>query len=213
MLDLAAMSPSEVQFIRLYVTTLKREYYLLRSVIDLMSPHNLGIKSFIDAANASLKLAELQQDFEEQLRSVQKKNNMRTVLTHTEPTLNELADLFSSSFFKLITTDENAVGQKVVDNNGWFSGKPIEWKKTLINYKEIPKDKISSLPNLLVDFFTAALKFFPFDNGGWLSGQSNLTKKIWPPGPTNWYFDDEDIDEDEDDPNPFGWLFDDDDDD
>lgn len=204
------MSREEVQFIRLYITTLKREYYLLRSVIDVMHPTSLGVRSFTDATKLALGLAELHQDFEANLRRVQRKNNFPVKLPNTGPSLDELADMFSLSFFKLITTTKDvSAGGKAKYTNGWFSGKPTEWKKTLHNYKDVPKDKKSTLPDLLTDFFTAALKLFPFDNKTWLSNQSNLTKKVWPPEPKDWYMEAED----EEDPNvdPFDWFFDSDD--
>lgn len=206
MLDLAAMSPDEVQFIRLYIQTMRREYHLLRSVMDLMHPTNLGVKSFSEATRLALGLAEMQQDFDASLRRLQRKKSFRTMYLPPSPSLDELADLFSLSFFKLITTNENSLGGKIVNNNGWFSGKPTEWKKTLHSYKDVPKNKITSLPDLLTDFFTAALKFFPFDNKTWLSEQSSMTKKVWPPDTKDWYTDEEDDDEDAG-PNPFDWLF------
>lgn len=207
------MSPDEVQFIRLYVMTLKREYYLLRSVMDLTHPTNLGVRNFTDATVLALGLDGMQQDFEASLRRVQKKNKLRIRQTVTGPTLDELADLFSLSFFKLITTAKPASGAgKTTYNNGWFSGKPNEWKKTLHSYKGVPKDKNNELPDFLTDFFNAALKLFPFDNKTWLSDQSNLTKKIWPPDAKNWYVEDDD---DDSDPSldPFDWFLGDDDED
>ena len=100
-----------------------------------------------------------------------------------------------------------------VKNEGCSSGKPTEWKKTLGQYKNVPKDKTTSLPDLLTDFFTNALKFFPFDNKKWLSDKSHITKKIWPPEPNNWGVDDDEIEDDSFDFDPFDWLFGDDDED
>lgn len=212
MLEFASMSPAEIQFIRLYITTLRREYYLVRSVVDLMHPSGLGLKSFSEATSVALGLAELQQDFDAKLRQLQKKNHPRTKFVSTGPTIDELADLFSLSFFKIITTGESPAGVKSAHNKGWFSGKPTEWKKTLQSYKDVPKNKTQSLPDLLTDFFSAALKFFPFDNKTWLSNKSNLTKKIWPPDPNNWYDEIDDEDDDDDTSlNPFDWFFGDDD--
>lgn len=212
MLSLAEMSPSEVQFIRLYITTLRREYALLKTVLDLMHPDNLGVKSFTDATKLALGLAEMQQDFDSKIRRIQRKNSMRTMYLPPSPSLDELANLFSLSFFKLVTTADLPAGVKY-SNKGWFSGKPTEWKKTLWQYKDVPKDKTNKLPDLLTDFFTAALKFFPFDNKKWLSDKSNVTKKVWPPDTKNWGVYDDDIDDDSLDFDPFDWLFGDDDED
>jgi hypothetical protein len=205
MLEFASMSPAEIQFIRLYVAALKREYYLLRSVMNLMHPGNLGIKSFAEATKVAVGLEELQQDFDAKLKQIQKKLRPRARYAPTGPTLDELADIFSLSFFKVITSVGGPETGKHVDNKGWFSGEPAAWKKTLQNYKQTPKDKKQDLPDLLTDFFAAALKFFPFDNKTWLSDQSHLTKKVWPPDPKDWH--DEAHDEDDEDFNPFDWFF------
>lgn len=212
MLSLSEMSPVEVQFIRLYILTLRREYFLLRSVLDLMSPENLGVKSFTDATKIALGLAEMQQDFDSKIRRIQKKNSMRTLYLPPVPTLDQLADLFSLSFFKVVAATDDLPSGKF-HNKGWFSGKPAEWKKTLGQYKEVPKNKTNNLPDVLTDFFTAALKFFPFDNNKWLTNKSNVTKKIWPPTTKNWGLDDDEIDDDSFDFDPFDWLFGDDDED
>lgn len=211
MLEFASMTPAEIQFIRLYITTLRREYHLVRSVMDLMHPSGLAIKSFSEATTIALGLEELQKDFDVKLSRLQKKNNQRARPAQTGPTLNELADMFSLSFFKIVTTVENSPKGESFENKGWFSGKPTDWKKTLKNYKDVPKNKHQSLPDLLTDFFTAALKFFPFDNKTWLSNKSNLTKKIWPPDAKDWH---DEIDDDDDEDNtfdPFDWFFSDDD--
>ena len=125
------------------------------------------------------------------------------------PSIDELADIFSLSFFKIITTVGSAPKSKT-DNKGWFSGKPNDWKKTLTSYKDVSKNKSQSLPDILTDFFTTALKFFPFDNKTWLSDKPNLTKKIWAPDGKNWH---DEIDDDDDGTgDPFDWFFNDDDD-
>lgn len=204
----SAMTPAEMQFIRLYVSVLRRDYYVMRSVMDVMHPDNLGVKSFVDAAKIALKLNELQQDFDASLRVVQRKNSICSRNMPAGPTIDELADMFSLSFFKLVVTSHDKSGaDKQVHHNGWFSGKPYEWKKTLNAYKGVPKEKTNSLPDILTSFFAAALKFFPFDNKTWSLEDPGLTKKVWPPEANNWHLDE--YDEEEDDPGdqPFDWLF------
>jgi hypothetical protein len=196
------MSPAEMQFIRLYVVTLRREYYLLRSVMDLMSPAGLGLKSFTDAINAAVALDDMHADFETQLSKIQKKNNIQKINVSTGPSIDELAEMFSLSFFKMITVADGPVaGTTVKNDDGWFSGKPTEWKKTLELVKSTPKDAGYYLPDLLSNFFNTLLKFFPFDKPAnkWDENLFGPTKKLWPP-PNKYkdedaqYFDDDDDD-------------------
>jgi len=200
-MQFSAMTPSEMQFIRLYVTTLRREYYLLRSVLDLMHPNGLGVKSFIDATKMALALEGMHQDFDSALSRVQKKDKIRKIKVATGPTMDELADMFSLSFFKLVTVEEGPeTSKKIKTDDGWFSGKPTEWKKTLALYKNTPKNDLHSLPDLVSNFFNTLLKFFPFEkyHKNWHEGPFGPTKKLWPPE-NNYdedaqYFDDDDDD-------------------
>lgn len=205
-MSFAGMSQAEMQFIRLYVTTLRREYYLLRSVMDLMHPSGLGLKDFVEATRAALALDEMHKDFEGQIRRVQQKRKLRKVAGSSGPTTDELADMFSLSFFKLVTvTEEPETGNSVKQDDGWFSGKPTEWKKTLALYKNTPKAAGDNLPNLLSNFLTTLLKFFPFEPGhkNWHEFPFGTTKKLWPPQgeyaedeDDEQYFDDEDDEDD-----------------
>lgn len=210
MFDIAAMSPAEIQFIRLYIKTLKREYYFLRTVLDLMHPDNLGVEKFLIAANMSLKLAEMQQDFDSRIRQIQRKNNIRTLYVPPAPSLDELADMFSRSFFKLVTTTQSKKTGSHAYTNGWFSGKPTDWKSTVSHCKSVPKSDVSFLPSILGDIFNAALKLFKFEDDNLSFNQSNIVKKIWPPESNAAYWDDETSDDENDnESDPFGWLFDD----
>lgn len=210
------MSPAELQFIRLYVTTLRREYYLLRSVMDLMHPSGLGVKSFTDAANMAVELDEMQKDFEAKLSRIQKKDNLKKINIPVGPTMNELADMFSLSFFKLITVEETpTTGEKIKTDDGWFSGKPTEWKKTIQLYKNTPKEFGFSFPDLLSNFFNTLIKFFPFEQNykTWHEGPFGPTKKLWPPLDEYAEADEQYFEDDEDEDNgmsQFDMFFDDD---
>lgn len=206
------MSPVEVQFVRLYIVTLRREYDLVRSVLDVMSPDGLSVKNFVAAVNISRGLHEMQRDFDSAISRIQKQKKIRKIDVPLGPTLEELVNLFSLSFFKLITVEDATpeTKEKTQHINGWFSGKPEEWKKTLLSLKSVPKNKGTNLPDLLSNFFQTALKFFPFHEKKWDLDDDFGVKKIWPAqNETNYYEDYEDDDEDAGDNYPFDWLFDD----
>jgi hypothetical protein len=203
------MSPAEAQFIRVYVSALRRHYADLRSVVDIMDPDGLGVKDFYDATNTALYLNRLQDDFDTAVESIQKKHQLKTVRSKPFPTEDDIADLFSLSFFKLITTQKSAPDAltKTVTQNGWFSGKPEEWQNTLKAYNNISKDKMADLPDLLSQFFNAFAKFFYLSNKFSTNLPPHYGKKIWPLAADNMYEDYDDDEDDADEPdNPFGWL-------
>ena len=176
----AAMGPTEAQFVRVYVAALRRDYALVRSVLDLMSPDGLGLKSFSEAVTVSRGLQELQSDFDAKISRLQKKHKMRKVAQPPIPSGADILDLFSLSFFKLMTTvktDEKPDDEQVV-YDGWYSGKPTEWKKTLHMYTALPKD--NKWPAALGNVFSQVFKFFLTTKPKWDVPPTGM-KKIWPP--------------------------------
>lgn len=166
----------------------------------------------------ALGLDEMHKDFDSKINRIQQKKKLQKIRAPAGPTTDELADMFSLSFFKLVTvTEEPKTGNSVKQDDGWFSGKPAEWKKTLALYKNTPKSAGDPLPNLLSSFLTTLLKFFPFEPGhkNWHEFPFGTTKKLWPP--QGEYAEDNDEqyfeDDDEDDGmSQFDMFFDNDDD-
>lgn len=202
-MQFSGMSREELRFVRLYVTGLKREYACVKSVCHLMHPAGLGVKNFIDAVNVARGLDAMQQEFDSRLAAVQKKNKMRRANVAPMPTTADIVDLFSLSFFKVATVVKESSQPSKVYSDGWFSGKPDEWKKTLLLAKDAPLSGGPTLPNLLSELFQAALKFFPFNPNKWADHFG--TKKIWPENEKNYW------DEDDDEPDYFDGPYDDDD--
>jgi hypothetical protein len=202
------MSASEVAFIRVYVGALRRHYSALRTVVDIMNPDSLEVKDFYTATRVAVGMEELQADFETALHGLRKKHKLKHRRENTQPTTDDLVDLFELSFFKLVTAQKSVQNSKMIVNShdGWFSGKPEEWANTLKTCKNLPPSEENLIPDLLSNCFNALAKFF---NAHSKFNKNGLTKKIWPPA-----FDAPDIDDGVDNPeNPFDWLFDNDDDD
>lgn len=204
------MSPVEMQFIRVYVAAMRRHYADLRTVVDLMDPAGLGVKSFYDATTAALQLNEMQDEFDKAIAGIQKKHQVKTGKSKPFPTEDDIADLFGLSFFKLITTQKTpaTATQQTWLQNGWFSGKPEEWQKTLKSYKSATKDSSPALPELLTECFNAFAKFFHLYNTFPKNLPPNYGKKIWPKAAEDMYADYDDDDDTDDPDNPFEWLFD-----
>lgn len=207
---IVGMSPDELRFIRVYVAALRRHYYELRTAIDLMNPDGLNIKDFYQAAQVADSLDDMHDEFETQIEAIRKKHNTPERAIKPHPTDDDIADLFSLSFFKLITTtkDGNVLASQPHNPVGWFSGKPEEWQKTLKSYKKIPQHHAPNLPELLSECFNAFAKFFQLYDSFPKNMPPGLNKKVWPLAQDDMH-EDYDYDEPE---NPFGWLFEDEDD-
>lgn len=154
------ISKSEQHFIRTYVAAMKRDYHLLWSVLDLMSPAHLGVKEIVPAARVARELQALQADFDSELLALQKKHRLPgKSFTAPEPTTEDLAELFTLSFFKVVTTTPQ--GKKKDD--GWFSGEPESWKEMAHTIQSID---VNTLPKIIGSYIATLIKLFkPFDYG------------------------------------------------
>ena len=147
----------ERQFIRLYVHRLRDEYFLVNSVIELMNPKGFGIKDIVDATRVAMGLAALHEDFIEQLNQKQKQNGNKR-LAKDYPSVDELAELFTLSFFKIISTVD-----KQKNDVGFFSGSPKGWKKSFSDF--VKHDTTASIDNptdnIMSAHIAAMQKLFP----------------------------------------------------
>jgi hypothetical protein len=158
------ISKSEQQFIRTYVAAMKRDYHLLWSVLDLMNPTHLGVKEIVIAARLAKDLQQLQADFDGELLALQQKHRLKhKAFSQPEPTMEDLAELFTLSFFKVVTTTPK--GKKKDD--GWFSGEPESWKEMAHTIQSIDVNK---LPKIIGAYMATLMKLFkPFDYGPGMS--------------------------------------------
>lgn len=133
-LNMADMSPTELQFIRVYCSRLRVEYDSIRTVMALMTPTECGIKSPVAATKIADGLKKLSVNFDEQLTSIRQKHGLKEKRVPWDEAkfLNELADIFALSFFKIVAYDnvEEAVTPKIV-KDGWCSGEPSSWAQQL----------------------------------------------------------------------------------
>lgn len=204
MFNLNNISKSEQQFIRTYVAAMKRDYHLLWSVLDLMNPTHLGVKEIVIAARLAKELQQLQADFDGELLALQKKHRLKhKSFSPPAPTMEDLAELFTLSFFKVVTTTPK--GKKKDD--GWFSGEPESWKEMAHTIQSID---VNTLPKIIGSYIATLMKLFkPFDYGPGMAdvpvnpywklpyGTKNNSK---PYNEEEYFEDDEDVDyENEDD--------------
>jgi hypothetical protein len=154
------ISKTEQHFIRTYVAAMKRDYQLLWSVLDLMNPAHLGVKEIVLAARLAKELQQLQADFDGELLALQKKHRLKhKSLSPPEPTTEDLAELFTLSFFKVVT--KTPKGKKKDD--GFFSGEPESWKEMAHTIQSIDVNK---LPKIIGAYIATLIKLFkPFDYG------------------------------------------------
>lgn len=151
------MSQVEYDFIRTYVSAMRRDYYLLRGVLNMMNPDDLGIKSVVEATNLAVKAGEMHSEFERQLGVVKDKNKYHPKHVADDPPPSAMADLFSLSFFT-VAISTAAPGSPA---NGLFSGEP----STLAEMLQHLQQKNDSLKNSdAAKQFLTLLKMFSATN-------------------------------------------------
>ncbi|NDD52548.1 hypothetical protein EBZ39_01495 [bacterium] len=160
MFDLNNISKTERQFIQTYVAAMRRDYHLLWSVLDLMNPANLGVKEVVAASRLAKALQQMQADFDSELMALQKKHRLKhKSFSAPVPTTDDLAELFTLSFFKVVT--KTPKGKKKDD--GFFSGEPASWKEMAHTIQSIDVNK---LPKIIGAYVATLMKLFkPFDYG------------------------------------------------
>lgn len=202
MLYFTGMTPVEINFIKVYVTALKRHYAEISTVVDIMNPDNLGIKQFYEAACAAQQLTKMHDEFERKMAVVRRKHKIKMIAAAPYPSDEDLADLFSLSFFKLVTGPKDAASKNAkTKQHGWFSGQPEEWQKSVKSYKGVPDAVGDELANLLSQCFNAFAKFLYKSDGKSLDFKYG--KKVWPEPPPpddsagflDWFFENEEDDE------------------
>jgi hypothetical protein len=156
MFDPNKITQTEIEFIRVYVRAMKREYHLLHSVLALMHPEQLGMRCIVAATKAAKELQEMQAEFDQSVALLSTQHQMRVRKTADVPTADDLADMFTMSFFKVISP--TPYGKK---DDGWFSGEPGTLESLFKSLKKLEKDK---LPNALATYFAAAFKLFAANN-------------------------------------------------
>lgn len=139
MFETKRMSPAELKFVQAYVRVLRKDYWLLKTTIALMDPDALGLKDIVTAAKLARSLQELHTQFEDKLNNCENLQPFRREKMTTSFTLDELGDLFSLSFFKLVTTIKDKKKSTKIDD-GWFSGEPNAWQATVSKMQKHTKD-------------------------------------------------------------------------
>lgn len=155
LLDPNKLTAVEFRFLQTYVAAMRRDYDQLTAVLGLMDPARLDVKCVVTATRLANKLRGLRADFEAGLQQVQAKHKLGTKASPAHPTSEELADLFTMSFFKVVVPTPKGKA-----DNGLFSGEPAEWKNTLIQHtNKAPKKH--PLQDALSAYLSAMLKLFP----------------------------------------------------
>lgn len=155
-LTLAHMSPDELRFIRLYCTLLRKQYYEVKTVMSLMNPATMAVRSPVQAASMAAQLAEFGEDFDDGLVAVRQKHKIKEkrVLRDEVSFLNELADIFALSFFKVVAADEETANKVTLIKDGWCSGEPTSWTKYIDLSAQPQDDYEKSIVSHILNFFS-----------------------------------------------------------
>lgn len=156
-LDLSHMSPDELQFIRLYCSLLRKQYYEVKAVMAMMSPAGLAVRSPVVAADAANRLAAFSRDFDAALEKIKQQHRIKEkrVIQDEAQFLNEMADVFALSFFKVVAVDSEMAEQVTIVKDGWCSGEPSSWTK-YVDLSETPTtDYHKNIVSHILNFFSA----------------------------------------------------------
>ena len=128
-MNINKMSLLEATFIRAYVLAMKRQFPVLDLVIELMNPDGLAVKDVVHATNLAQALQNIGGTFEEAVQALCLKHNFseRPPRRDPTPTLHELTELFTLSFFKVMKSTDH-----VKLDAGWFSGEPGSFHKNFV---------------------------------------------------------------------------------
>jgi hypothetical protein len=159
-----SVSKTELEFIRVYVVAMRREYFLLQNVLALMHPDNLDVHCVVTATRIARELQAMHAEFDSTLHALESLHAFRKRNYSDGPTIDQLADLFTLSFFKVVT--DTPTGKY---DDGWFSGEPGAWKKMLLsltpaNSKHAPKNMLAYLKEAMKLFTQKSDMFILWDD-------------------------------------------------
>lgn len=174
------MSTAEKQFIRTYVQAMRRDFNLVESVMSLMHPDLLGITDVMTAVRAAVELQHMHVEFESTLHNIPSLHKFARKPLKSGPTLDDLADLFAMSFFKVFTVLENKKKTPKKKDAGWFSGQPDEWHQVFKQLMTTPKESEKNKSSI----FNMFSKFFPqlelFKNFNLAQPPEDAPLNVWP---------------------------------
>lgn len=163
------LTPLEQKFFKLYAAAARRDYHVLQTAAALMNPDELGILCPTHATRVADGMQELYLEFDEALNRLTGKHNFvrRTVLA--SPSDEEMINLVTISFFKLVAVLKGSADQPVNSKDGgWFSGETEDWQKNIAALKKslnpAPEDNpMSPLLSAMLQLFNALVnKNLPF---------------------------------------------------
>jgi len=129
------MSAEERVFVVAYIRSMRRDFWRVQTVMSLMDPTaGSGITDFMLAIELAGKINELHVEFEYNLLEVA--GHLCKPADKTKhldmPSVDQLADLFTLSFFKLVSVEPSGpAGLPKKTDNGWSSGAPGAIKTAL----------------------------------------------------------------------------------
>lgn len=194
MLKPEQMSPAEMLFIRTYVSALRRDFNTLNTALALMHPGGLDVHDAVSASRMAVELQHMQAKFERVLTHLPACKKFIKRSPSSKPSLDDLADLFSLSFFKIFTTVDTAHGSIKNKDVGWFSGKPGEWHKLLLQMKS-QQEPNKKTPSAIFNTFAKLFKHLElFKN---FPEAEDTPMNFWPPYAKDKNYDDDDYEEDD----------------
>lgn len=144
--DSTKMSADEFKFIKLYCTVVKKDYDMLTTMRGLMRQENLEVVCVVEATRLAEQLCEMQRSCCAELES---RGTVKPRKKQEEDgaTLDQIAEVFTQSFFKLVHSETKKVfitDKGLPNHDGWSSGHPSHWQHMLHSLKAIYAQKLQN---------------------------------------------------------------------
>lgn len=162
------LSPLERKFFKLYAVAAKQDYHIMQTAVSLMNPDELGVICPVHATRIASEMQELYSDFDASLNAVATKGDFVRKSVAASPTGEELVQLITVSFFKLVATVKtDAADPGKTADGGWFSGETENWQKNIAALKKSlapsHKEPTSPLISAMLQLFNSLVnKKLPF---------------------------------------------------
>jgi hypothetical protein len=143
----AKLSQAEKQFVKHYISALRRDFDKLRTAMCLSDPDIFGVVDIVKAAEMATEISDFGAEFETSVGQLVAKNRHHVRRIPAWPPIEAMSDLFCQSFYKTMTTLKQDKLKLFPKIGGLYSGNPEDsWQHTVDMVKKFSDPKPLSGP-------------------------------------------------------------------